>query len=164
MMQALLESTMSYRARIEPCLKLLTAAGFAALVACTSTPVRSDDAQVDEMIIRCKARQNTPARPAHMGAGTDGGSLSNEMAQQAYLAALNPLRSDTGLATLERRTRNALDPISQFCTLEGLVRTDPDRARKVWAELQSNPNLAYFVLRDDYLREALKPYPNTPVR
>lgn len=151
--------------RLETCLKLLTVAGFAALVGCaTAAPPLSADAQVDEMIIRCKARQNTPAKPPHMGAGTDGGSLSKEMAQQAYLAALNPLRSAEGLAALERRTRNAVDPISQFCTLEGLVRTDPDRARKVWAELQSNPNLAYFVLRDDYLREALKPYPGNPVR
>jgi hypothetical protein len=150
--------------RIEPCLKLLTVAGFAALVACTHAPVLSADAQVDEMIIRCKARQNTPARPPHMGAGTDGGSLSRDMAQQAYLAASTPLRREEGLLALERRTRNALDPISQFCTLEGLVRTDPDRARKVWTELQNNPNLAYFVLRDDYLREALKPYPGNPVR
>lgn len=160
-MQALRETSM----RIAPCLKLFTVAAFTALVGCTTSgPVLSADAQVDEMIIRCKARQNTPARPGHMGGGTDGGSLSKEMTQQAYLAALNPLRSDEGLAALERRTRNAVDPISQFCTLEGLVRTDPDRARKVWTELQNNPNLAYFVLRDDYLREALKPYPGNPVR
>jgi hypothetical protein len=161
MMQALRETSM----RIAPCLKLFTVAAFTALAGCTTSgPVLSADAQVDEMIIRCKARQNTPARPGHMGGGTDGGSLSKEMTQQAYLAALNPLRSDEGLAALERRTRNAVDPISQFCTLEGLVRTDPDRARKVWTELQNNPNLAYFVLRDDYLREALKPYPGNPVR
>lgn len=160
-MKAQRETTM----RIDHCLKLLTVAGFTALVGCTTPgPELSADAQVDEMIIRCKARQNTPARPPHMGAGTDGASLSKEMTQQAYLAALNPLRSEAGLAALERRTRNALDPISQFCTLEGLVRTDPDRARKVWTELQDNPNLAYFVLRDDYLREALKPYPGNPVR
>lgn len=159
-MQALPEASM----RIESVLMLSFIAGLSALVACAPAPVRSADAQVDEMIIRCKARQNTPAKPPHMGAGTDGGSLSKEMTQQAYLAALNPLRSDEGLLALERRTRNALDPISQFCTLEGLVRTDPDRARKVWTELQNNPNLAYFVLRDDYLREALKPYPNNPVR
>ena len=160
-MQALRETTM----RIAPCLKLSTVAAFTVLVGCTAPgPTLSADAQVDEMIIRCKARQNTPARPGHMGGGTDGATLSKEMTQQAYLAALNPLRSDEGLAALERRTRNAVDPISQFCTLEGLVRTDPDRARKVWTELQNNPNLAYFVLRDDYLREALKPYPGNPVR
>lgn len=145
-------------------LNLLMAVGMVVASGCTPAPVRSADAQVDEMIIKCKARQNTAAKPAHMGAGTDGGTLTREMAQQAYLAELNPLRSEEGLAALERRTRNAVDPITQFCTLEGLVRTDPDRARKVWAELQSNPNLAYFVMRDEYLREALKPYPNTPVR
>jgi len=145
-------------------LNLLMVACLATAVGCTPAPVRTADAQVDEMIIKCKARQNTTTRPAHMGSGTDGATLSKDMAQQAYLAALNPLRSEEGLAALERRTRTAQDPISQFCTLEGLVRTDPDRARKVWAELQSNPNLAYFVMRDEYLREALKPYPNTPVR
>jgi len=145
-------------------LNLLMAAGLMAAVGCTPVKVMDADAQVDEMIIKCKARQNTAARPAHMGAGVDGATLSKDMAQQDYNAARNPLRSEEGLAALERRTRFAADPITQFCTLEGLVRTDPDRARKVWAELQSNPNLAYYVMRDEYLREALKPYPGTPVR
>lgn len=146
------------------CGSLALVGALIALAACTAQPPRSADAQVDEMIIKCKARQSVAAKPAHMGVGTDGNTLSRDMAQQAYLAALNPLRSEEGLSALERRTRNAQDPISQFCTLEGLVRTDPDRARKVWAELQANPNLAYFVMRDEYLREALKPYPGNPVR
>lgn len=145
-------------------LNLLMAVCLAAAAGCAPAPVRTADAQVDEMIIKCKARESAAARPAHMGAGTDGATLSKDMAQQAYLAALNPLRSEEGLATLERRTRSAQDPISQHCTLEGLVRTDPDRARKVWIELQKNPNLANFVMRDEYLREALKPYPGNPVR
>lgn len=140
---------------------LFLVAGLTVLGACAPVEVRSPDAQVDEMIIRCKSRQNLPPRPSNEG---DRNALQREMSEQAYHAALNPLRSAAGLATLERRTLQALDPISQFCTLEALVRTDPDRARKVWTELQSNPNLAYFVLRDEYLREALKPYPNTPNR
>jgi len=129
----------------------------AALVGCAQQPVRTPDQWVTEGVIKCKDR-----RPAQSGAGSQYGGFANvarDAAEREYLNVVNELRTGDGVDALAHRTRMAMDPLEQFCALEMLVRTDPDRARAIYAEVESNPRLAYLIKRDAYLSEALKPYP-----
>lgn len=129
----------------------------AAMVGCAQQPVRTPDQWVTEGVIKCKDR-----RPAVSGGSGQYGDFANaarDAAEREYLNVVNQLRSKDGSDALAQRTRMAMDPLEQFCALEMLVRTDPDRARAIYAEVEANPRLAYLVKRDAYLSEALKPYP-----
>ena len=38
------------------------------------------------------------------------------------------------------------------------MRLDPAKARVLYAEIEKNDDLGMYILRDEYMKEALKPY------
>jgi hypothetical protein len=135
----------------------IPALALAGTIGCAAAPVRTADQWVSEGVIRCKDRR--PAISGGNGAHGDLANAARNAAEREYLNVVNELRSEEGSDALAQRTRMAMDPLEQFCALEMLVRTDPDRARRVYAEVESNPRLTYLIKADAYLTEALKPYP-----
>jgi hypothetical protein len=88
----------------------------------------------------------------------DGINLHRQVLAADYDRVVNALRTPEGWTAVETRAKRALEPISKFCTLEIAVRLDPAKARALYAVLEKNDDLGMYIARDEYLKEALKPY------
>lgn len=144
-----------------PTLPLATVAALTLLLAaCASAPAQSTpDELVTEGVMRC---QEKFAPFASLTSNYDSVNLHRQMLSADYDRIVNTLRTPAGWATVERRARRAQEPISKFCTLEMAVRLDPDKARALYADLANNDDIGMYILRDEYMKEALKPY--TPAK
>lgn len=126
------------------------------LAACASAPPqKTPDELVTEAVMRCEHKH---APHAALTSNYDSENLRRQMLATDYDRIVNTLRTAEGWATVERRARRAQEPISKFCTLEIAVRLDPDKARALYADLAKNDDLGVYIMRDEYMREALKPY------
>ena len=123
--------------------------------ACASQPMAQDDTQLmNEAVARCKGYH--PPQPTLNSIG-DGVNLQRQMVQTEYFRLVDELRTPHGFDTLAARARTSTDLLEQYCTMEIMVRIDPQRARALYAELKDDPHYGLMVLRDEYLREALAP-------
>ena len=127
-----------------------------ALAACT-TPAKelTPDQLITEGVMRC-GQKNTPTPVINSNA--DGINLHRQVLSTDYDRIVNTLRTPAGWTAVERRVKRALEPIEKFCTLEIAVRLDPAKARVLYAEIEKNDDLGMYILRDEYMKEALKPY------
>ena len=126
------------------------------LAGCAAQPAQpTPDALVTEGVMRCEQK--------HFPAPTRNSTIDSLELHQQVVAAdhdriVNTLRTAEGWATVERRARRALEPIEKFCTLEIAVRLDPAKARALYATLETNDDLGMYILRDEYMKDALAPY------
>lgn len=126
------------------------------LSGCAAAPVHSTpDELVTEGVMRCNEKF---APFASLTSNYDSVNLHRQMLSADYDRIVNTLRTPEGWSTVERRARRAQEPISKFCTLELAVRLDPDKARVLYADLAKNDDLGMYILRDEYMKEALKPF------
>jgi hypothetical protein len=126
------------------------------LAGCAAQPTpASPDALVTEGVMRCQ-QKHTPMPTLNSAA--DSINLHQHVLAADYDRIVNTLRTEEGWATVERRARRALEPIEKFCTLEIAVRLDPAKARALYATLESNDDLGMYILRDEYMKDALAPY------
>jgi len=134
-----------------------TTAALALLLAgCVGQPVEhTPDELVTEGVMRCQEK-HTPF--AALTSNYDSVNLHRQVLATEYDRVVNLLRTPEGWATVDRRARRAQEPISKFCTLELAVRLDPDKARALYADLAKNDDLGLYIMRDEYMKEALKPY------
>lgn len=139
----------------------LAATAFAAALAgCAGQPVQATpDQLVTEGVMRCQ--QKHAPLPTLNSAG-DARNLHEHVLAADYDRIVNTLRTPEGWATVERRAKRALEPIEKFCTLEMAVRLDPDKARALYATLAKNDDLGMYILRDEYMKQALAPHLPAP--
>ena len=130
---------------------------FAVLLAgCATTALPKDpDALVTEGVMRCQQKHVPVATRTSNG---DSINLHDQVMSSDYDRIVNLLRTPEGWTAVERRVKRALEPIEKFCTLEMAVRLDPDKARTLYATIEKNDDLGMYILRDEYMKEALKPY------
>jgi hypothetical protein len=126
------------------------------LAGCAGQTVQpTPDELVTEGVMRCQ--QKHAPMPTRNSAA-DGRDLHEDVLAADYDRIVNTLRTAEGWATVERRARRALEPIEKFCTLEIAVRLDPARARALYATLESNDDLGMYIIRDEYMKDALAPF------
>lgn len=137
-----------------PILLLALVAG--ALAGCAAQPTpATPDALVTEGVMRCQQKhQPIPT----LNSAADARNLHEHVLAADYDRIVNTLRTAEGWATVEQRARRALEPIEKFCTLEIAVRLDPDKARALYATLEKNDDLGMYIIRDEYMKDALAPY------
>lgn len=132
----------------------------AALAGCAGQPVQATpDELVTEGVMRCQQKH---APLPTLNSPADARNLHEHVLAADYDRIVNTLRTAEGWATVERRAKRALEPIEKFCTLEMAVRLDPDKARALYATLAKNDDLGMYILRDEYLKQALAPHLPAP--
>ena len=136
--------------------RVLAALALSVLAGCAAQPTSSTpDELVTEGVMRCQQKhQPMPT----LNSAADARNLHEHVLAADYDRIVNTLRTAEGWATVERRARRALEPIEKFCTLEIAVRLDPAKARALYATLESNDDLGMYIIRDEYMKEALAPY------
>ena len=136
--------------------RLLAILALGALAGCAAQPTpATPDALVTEGVMRCQQKhQPLPT----LNSAADARNLHEHVLAADYDRIVNTLRTPEGWATVERRARRALEPVEKFCTLEIAVRLDPDKARALYATLESNDDLGMYIIRDEYMKDALAPY------
>lgn len=128
----------------------------ASLAGCAAQPTQATpDELVTEGVMRCQQRH---APLPTLNSAADARNLHEHVLAADYDRIVNTLRTDEGWATVERRARRALEPIEKFCTLEIAVRLDPAKARALYATLETNDDLGMYIIRDEYMKDALAPY------
>ena len=136
---------------------------FFSIGGCAMQPPQSNDALVTEALQYCGRHHLATLPPP--AANTAAPIVHEENLEREYQRVLGLLHTPGGYEAAAQRARTAVDPMTQFCSLEIAVRLDPDRARVLYEkELKANPTLALDILRDAYLREALKPLGVKPRR
>lgn len=138
---------------------LLTALA-AALAACAGQPTQATpDELVTEGVMRCQQKH---APMPTLNSAADARNLHEHVLAADYDRIVNTLRTEEGWRTVEDRARRALEPISKFCTLEIAVRIDPAKARVLYASFEKNDDLGMYIIRDEYMKQALAPHLAAP--
>jgi len=128
----------------------------ATLAGCAGQTVQSTpDQLVTEGVMRCQQKH---APMPTLNSAADNRNLHEHILAADYDRIVNTLRTAEGWSTVERRAKRALEPIEKFCTLEIAVRLDPAKARALYATLERNDDLGLYIIRDEYMKEALAPY------
>jgi hypothetical protein len=142
--------------KLVPSTAVLVAAALAALAGCAAPgDAATPDQLVTEGVMRCQQKH---APLPTLNSAADARNLHEHVLAADYDRIVNSLRSAEGWATVERRARRALEPVEKFCTLELAVRLDPAKARALYATLEQNDDLGWYIVRDQYLKEALAPH------
>jgi hypothetical protein len=127
-----------------------------ALAGCAGQTVQpTPDELVTEGVMRCQQKH---APMPTLNSAADSRNLHEYVLAADYDRIVNTLRTAEGWATVERRARRALEPIEKFCTLEIAVRLDPAQARTLYATLEKNDDLGMYIIRDEYMKDALAPF------